>query len=84
MLIHHRALFDLLDAWLGSLPEDTFRAVVPLLRRAFAEFSLPERRQIMDLAGAGPAAPAAAAEAPVFDWTRAIRVLPTLRELVGA
>ncbi len=83
VLIHHRALFDLLDAWLGSLPEDTFRAVVPLLRRAFAEFSLPERRQIMDLAEAGPAAPGAATEVPRFNWTRGIRVLPVLRELVG-
>jgi hypothetical protein len=84
VLIHHRALFDLLNAWLGSLPEATFRAVVPLLRRAFAEFSLPERRQLMDLAGAGPAAPVAAAEAHTFNWTRGIRVLPVLRELVGA
>ncbi len=58
--------------------------MVPLLRRAFAEFSLPERRQLMDLAGAGPAAPAAATEAPRFNWTRAIRVLPVLRALVGA
>jgi hypothetical protein len=84
VLIHHRELFDLLDAWLGSLLEDTFRAVVPLLRRAFAEFSLPERRQLMDLAGAGSAAPVAAAEALSFDWTRGRRVLPVLRELVGA
>jgi len=84
VLIHHRELFDLLDTWLGSLPEDTFRAVVPLLRRAFAEFSMPERRQIMDLAGAGPAAPVAATEALSFDWTRGRRVLPVLRELVGA
>jgi hypothetical protein len=65
VLIHHRALFDLLDTWLGSLAEDTFREIVPLLRRAFAEFSPPERRQIMDLAGAGPAAPTVAAEALV-------------------
>jgi hypothetical protein len=83
VLIHHRALFDLLDAWLGGLPEDTFRAVVPLLRRAFAEFSLPERRQLMDLAGAGPATPAAATEPLGFNWTRGVRVLPVLRELVG-
>jgi hypothetical protein len=83
VLIHHRELFDLLDAWLGSLPEETFRAVVPLLRRAFAEFSLPERRQIMDLAGAGPTAPVAATEPLRFNWTRGVRVLPVLRELVG-
>ncbi len=83
VLIHHRELFDLLDAWLGGLPEDVFRAVVPLLRRAFAEFAPPERRQLMDLAAAGPAVPAAAAEALDFDWARGARVLPLLRELVG-
>jgi hypothetical protein len=38
----------------------------------------------MDLAGAGPAAPVAAAEALDFDWARAVRVLPVLRTLVGA
>jgi hypothetical protein len=84
VLIHHRELFDLLDTWLGGLEEGTFRAVVPLLRRAFAEFSMPERQQIMDLAGAGPAASVAATEALSFDWTRGRRVLPVLRELVGA
>jgi hypothetical protein len=83
VLIHHRELFDLLDAWLGGLEEGTFRAVVPLLRRAFAEFSPPERRQLMDLAGAGPAAPVAVAEALDFDWARGVRVLPVLRTLVG-
>ncbi|GAA4506323.1 DUF5682 family protein [Hymenobacter ginsengisoli] len=84
VLIHHRALFDLLDTWLGSLTEDTFRETVPLLRRAFAEFSPPERRQIMDLAAAGPTAPLAAAEALDFDWERGARVLPVLRMLLGA
>jgi hypothetical protein len=84
VLIHHRALFDLLDTWLGSLAEDTFREIVPLLRRAFAEFSPPERRQLLDLAGHGPAAPTAAAEALDFDWARGARVLPVLRELLAA
>lgn len=83
VLIHHRALFDLLDTWLGGLAEETFREIVPLLRRAFAEFSPPERRQLMDLAGAGPAAPTAAAEALDFDWARGARVLPVLRELLA-
>jgi len=84
VLIHHRALFDLLDTWLSSLAEDTFREIVPLLRRAFAEFSPPERRQLMDLAGAGPAAPTVSAEVLDFDWARGARVLPVLRELLGA
>jgi hypothetical protein len=84
VLIHHRALFDLLDTWLGSLAEDTFRETVPLLRRAFSEFSPPERQQIMDLAAAGPTAPLAAAETLDFDWERGARVLPVLRALLGA
>jgi hypothetical protein len=50
LLIHHQALFGLLDSWLTGLPEDTFRQLVPLLRRAFAEFSKPERQQVLDLA----------------------------------
>ncbi|QKG56538.1 hypothetical protein GKZ68_07780 [Hymenobacter sp. BRD128] len=83
VLIHHRPLFDLLNTWLGSLAEATFRETVPLLRRAFSEFSPPERRQLMDLAAAGPAAPTAAVEELDFDWERGARVLPVLRTLLG-
>jgi hypothetical protein len=84
VLIHHPELFALLDTWLGELSEDTFREVVPLLRRAFAEFSRPERRQLMELAGTGPAAAIPAAAELDFDWARGARVLPVLRELLGA
>jgi hypothetical protein len=83
VLIHHQALFALLDTWLGSLAEDTFRETVPLLRRAFSEFSPPERQQLLALAAAGPAAPQAAPEALDFDWERGARVLPVLRTLLG-
>jgi len=31
LLIHHRELFGLLNTWLGSLGEDTFRETGPLL-----------------------------------------------------
>ncbi len=83
VLIHHPELFALLDTWLGELREDAFREVVPLLRRAFAEFSRPERRQLMELAGTGPAAAPAATEELAVDWARGARVLPVLRELLG-
>ncbi|MDB5271194.1 MAG: hypothetical protein JWP58_4234 [Hymenobacter sp.] len=82
LLIHHRELFDLLDTWLSELQEETFREIVPLLRRAFTDFSLPERRQIMEIASADAAAPVAASEVD-FDWERGARVLPGLRELLG-
>ena len=82
LLIHHRELFDLLDHWLGDLNEDTFREIVPLLRRAFTDFSLPERRQILEIASTD-AGPAVAQETEDFDWERGARVLPGLRELLG-
>jgi hypothetical protein len=82
LLIHHRELFDLLDYWLGELNEDTFREIVPLLRRAFTDFSLPERRQILEIASTD--APASATpEIEDFDWERGARVLPGLLELLG-
>jgi hypothetical protein len=84
LLIHHRELFGLLDTWLGSLPEDTFREIVPLLRRAFTDFSLPERRQLLELAGRDATAPVASAEEVEFDWKRGALVLPGLYQLLGA
>ena len=83
LLIHHRELFGLLDTWLGGLPEDTFREIVPLLRRAFTDFSLPERRQLLELAGQDAAASAIAAEALDVDWERGALVLPGLYQLLG-
>ncbi|MDO7852093.1 DUF5682 family protein [Hymenobacter convexus] len=82
LLIHHRELFDLLDTWLGELNEETFREIVPLLRRAFTDFSLPERRQILEIASTDAAA-AVTQETEDFDWERGARVLPGLRELLG-
>ncbi|GAB2870833.1 DUF5682 family protein [Hymenobacter ruber] len=82
LLIHHRELFDLLDSWLSELNEETFREIVPLLRRAFTDFSLPERRQILEIASSDAAAPVAASEVD-FDWERGARVLPGLRVLLG-
>ncbi|MBO0358700.1 hypothetical protein J0X19_12145 [Hymenobacter sp. BT186] len=83
LLLHHRPLFDLLDQWLGELHEDTFREIVPLLRRAFTDFSQPERRQVLELAVQSGKPVAALAVAEDFDLERGQRVLPVLRELLG-
>ena len=87
LLIHHRALFGLLDAWLAALPEDTFRRTVPLLRRAFSEFSRPERAQVLDLAvqAASPGGVVAATGATEgqLDETRVRLVLPVLEALLA-
>ncbi|TGE25170.1 hypothetical protein E5K00_08225 [Hymenobacter aquaticus] len=84
LLIHHHELFGLLDAWLSGIDEAVFQEIVPLLRRAFTGFSLPERRQVLDLAlqGTTPNTSAGAA-AETLDLERGLRVLPILRELLG-
>ena len=52
-LIHHPRLWQMLDEWVLSLPEDLFAALLPLLRRTFSTFAAPERRQIGELAKSG-------------------------------
>ncbi|MEZ4379832.1 MAG: DUF5682 family protein [Nannocystaceae bacterium] len=88
LLVHQDAIWRVLDAWLADLSSDDFAAVLPLLRRAFAEFTDPERRQmgakVKSLGGAA-ASEAAAAAAPsvAVDHERAARTLPVLRLLLG-
>ena len=84
LLIHNRSLFDLLHLWLSELREETFRQIVPLLRRAFAGFTLPERRQVLELASTPTQPAAGASTAPDFDLARGLRVLPVLRRVLSA
>ncbi|MEO1432276.1 MAG: DUF5682 family protein [Cyanobacteria bacterium J06633_8] len=46
LLLHDDKLWQVLDNWVSNLPEDLFVASLPLLRRTFATFSEPERRQM--------------------------------------
>ena len=46
LLLHDDTLWSLVDDWLSSLREETFVALLPLLRRAFSTFTAPERRQL--------------------------------------
>ena len=43
-LMQQDGLWRALDAWLADLAPETFVALLPLLRRAFADFTAPERR----------------------------------------
>ncbi|MCA9658608.1 MAG: hypothetical protein KC486_09700, partial [Myxococcales bacterium] len=89
LLVHQDAIWRVLDAWIAHLSSDDFAAVLPLLRRAFSEFTDPERRQmgakVKSLGGAGPGASAAAVEssARAVDRERAARVLPVLATILG-
>lgn len=84
VLLHQPTLWGLLDVWLSSLTTEHFTEIMPLLRRTFATFAMPERRQMGELAkqGEGTVKLAAPVEDDI-DEARANRVLPTLTALLG-
>jgi hypothetical protein len=84
LLIHDDALWRLIDGWVLHLREETFVALLPLIRRAFAAFTPPERRQLGDRArnpGAARGRPLAANAG--FDAIRAEAGLRTVLTLLG-
>jgi hypothetical protein len=44
LILHQDSLWRSLDRWLRELSAETFEALLPILRRAFANFQGPERR----------------------------------------
>jgi hypothetical protein len=86
VLVHDDALFRLVDQWVTGLSTDHFIQVLPLVRRTFATFPAPARRQIGErvkqessnglLAGL-------AASAEDWDMARAEALIPTLRRILG-
>ena len=83
VLIHDDGLLGLIDKWVGGLTDDRFIEVLPLVRRTFSTFEMPERRQIGErVKGIAVAAPAAM-DHDQFDHERARQVLPLLERLLG-
>lgn len=82
VLVHDDDLWALVDAWLTGLPEAVFMHTLPLLRRAFARFSEPERRQLGERVRHGPAT-ASRAAVPAWDPARALQAVPVLKRLWG-
>jgi hypothetical protein len=86
LLLHDPTLWQVLDDWVAGLNGETFTHLLPLLRRTFATFAPPERRQMGERVKRGGAglsvAPAAETEAN-FDLARADAVLPLVAKLLG-
>jgi Family of unknown function (DUF5682) len=84
LLLHDHALLRIVDDWVSEVRGAAFDELLPVLRRTFARFAAPDRRALGTHLGRleGGTGPAAAAEA--LDHVRAARVLPRLRELLGA
>ena len=84
LLLHDQTLWRLVDDWLVSLREETFIALLPLLRRAFSAFTSPERRQLGDRARRpGAAADSSTRDDVEFDQSRAEAGLRTVLTLLG-
>jgi Family of unknown function (DUF5682) len=83
ILLHDQALWDVLDGWIASLTPDAFLPILPLIRRTFATFAAPERRQMGERARRGPARVTSVAASTRFDLDRAGSVLPLISMLLG-
>jgi hypothetical protein len=85
LLIHDDKLLGLIDAWVSQIDPAIFQELVPLLRRTFATFPAPERRQIGQLlVRPGAASPSASASGDAqINPERARRVLPLLMTILG-
>jgi hypothetical protein len=85
ILVHDPKLLSTIDDWVGAIQQDTFDAILPLLRRTFSTFAAPERRQIGQQLAKGKTTAINAdpdAEA-AMDEARARRVIPTLKLILG-
>jgi hypothetical protein len=87
LLLHHDGVWRALDEWLASLDSDAFVEMLPLVRRAFADFDAAERRQMGErvkrlVHGAPGSAPAEPAD-EALDAARGALVHPVLSHLLG-
>jgi hypothetical protein len=85
LLVHHPALWKLIDDWITNLHPNHFNEVLPLLRRAFAEFSESERSKMMELAQKPKDSPifAGPVDEQEFDEAREAVVLPVVKRILG-
>jgi hypothetical protein len=85
LLVHDADLWRLLDDWLSGLSAESFDDVMPLLRRAFALFPWPERRQMAELVRRQRGAASAQVATSQDDWdmTRIPAIVPVLSAALG-
>ena len=86
LLYYDDELFGVFDAWLASLPAETFPQLLPLLRRTFGTFEAPLRRNLGEKARrGGKTGPGRArlASSDDFNAERASSGLPVIARLLG-
>ncbi len=86
LLLHHPELLDLIDGWVAGLNSETFTNLLPLLRRTFATFQPPERRQMGErlVDGNRPSGSTPnLTSADEINLERARLVVPVLQQIFG-
>jgi hypothetical protein len=84
LLVHDLPLLAVLDAWVTGLDGGEFLDVLPVLRRAFGEFSAAERSNIADQLEHLAAGTVRRVEDEPVDPARAAGVLQTVAMILGA
>lgn len=85
-LLHDDRLWQVLDNWISHLATDSFDVVLPLLRRTFATFPAPERRQMGERVKRNQSPQLATGNNSNFsnlDIARAEAILPAIAQLLG-
>jgi hypothetical protein len=88
VLLHQDGVWLALDRFVQRLTSEAYQETLPLLRRAFATFSAPERRSMGEKvrtlrADATSTAAKAATAGPDIDLERAGLVVPVLARILG-
>jgi hypothetical protein len=82
-VLHQDGVWRALDGWLAQLPEEAFVEALPLVRRAFASFQPPERRQMGEKVKRFCSGESASAAEDDLDERRVALVRPILARILG-
>ncbi|WP_129674877.1 DUF5682 family protein [Candidatus Chloroploca sp. Khr17] len=80
-IVHDEQLWHLIDTWLGTLTDESFQTIVPLLRRTFATFTRHERHLLGERIKQAPGARPLEASSQL-DHTRAAAALARVQLIV--
>lgn len=80
LLVHQEPLWNAVDEWVAGLGSEAFDEVLPLVRRTFARFTRPERRQLGERASGGTIRDESEQG---YDEARGRRVLPVVMRILG-
>lgn len=83
VLLNDKVVWGLVNEWVASLPAEHFTAVLPLVRRTFADFHGGERREIGRLAANGAQSVFQGTGTVQWNETRAALALPVLQQIFG-